>query len=612
MMTTPADRPGPARTTSGGRAEWVRRAFSRWAERIDRSRGWDRLPRSLGLAVLFVLRDQMRRHNLVDTDTIPSVPRPASYPPAGYLRWRTVDGTYNELTDPEAGSVGTRFGRNLDLTHVAATDDATLLTPDPRVVSRRLLTRRHFQPATSVNLLAAAWIQFMVKDWMSHGEGDPGRAFHLPVGPGDAWPQSEILVPRTLPDPTRLAPGASPPTFVNTCSHWWDLSSIYGTSAEEQRAIRTFSQGRLRLSADGHLALPAEGSAGDPTTVPGFWVGLALMATLFVREHNAICSALLTADPSMDDEETFQRARLVNAALVAKIHTVEWTPAMIAHPTTVTGMRASWYGLVGERLGVPLSRLLRSEILTGIPGSRVRDFDVRYSLTEEFVAVYRMHPLIPDHYTLLACDTGEVLEEPIFRDLAGPEARRVLARHSMTDLLYSFGVAHPGEMTLHNYPRFLQEFIRPDQGGITDLAATDLLRTREAGIPRYNEFRRALRLAPAADFEDLSGDREAASVLREVYGDVEQVDLMVGMLAERKPRGFAFSDTAFRIFLLMASRRLNSDRFFTNDYKKATYTMVGLDWIRRTTMRDVLVRHYPSLRMVGGGTSNAFAPWSRP
>lgn len=32
---------------------------------------------------------------------------------------------------------------------------------------------------------------------------------------------------------------------------------------------------------------------------------------------------------------------------------------------------------------------------------------------------------------------------------------------------------------------------------------------------------------------------------------------MIGLVAEPKPEGFGFSDTAFRIFILMASRRLN-------------------------------------------------------
>jgi hypothetical protein len=64
---------------------------------------------------------------------------------------------------------------------------------------------------------------------------------------------------------------------------------------------------------------------------------------------------------------------------------------------------------------------------------------------------------------------------------------------AMTDLLYSFGTLHPGVVVLHNFPRFLQEFERPD-GHFQDLAATDILRSRELGLPRYNDFRRLLHL----------------------------------------------------------------------------------------------------------------------
>jgi hypothetical protein len=49
------------------------------------------------------------------------------------------------------------------------------------------------------------------------------------------------------------------------------------------------------------------------------------------------------------------------------------------------------------------------------------------------------------------------------------------------------------------------------------------------------------------------------------------------MYAENPPQGFAFSDTAFRIFVLMASRRLNSDRFLTSDYNEHTYTRTGIE-----------------------------------
>jgi len=61
----------------------------------------------------------------------------------------------------------------------------------------------------------------------------------------------------------------------------------------------------------------------------------------------------------------------------------------------------------------------------------------------------------------------------------------------------------------------------------------------------------------------------------------------------------------------MASRRLNSDRFFTTDFNARVYTEVGMDWISDNDMVSVLLRHYPGLRPALRGVNNAFAPWTK-
>ena len=86
--------------------------------------------------------------------------------------------------------------------------------------------------------------------------------------------------------------------------------------------------------------------------------------------------------------------------------------------------------------------------------------------------------------------------------------------------------------------------------------------------------------------------------------------ITVGMFAEPKPAGLGFSDTAFRIFVLMAPRRLKSDRFFTTDFTPEVYTHVGLDWIADNDMSTVLLRHFPRLRPALRGVTNAFSPWN--
>ena len=164
------------------------------------------------------------------------------------------------------------------------------------------------------------------------------------------------------------------------------------------------------------------------------------------------------------------------------------------------------------------------------------------------------------------------------------------------DVVYSLATENPGALVLHNYPRHLQNLRRQDSGEPADLAAVELLRDRERGVPRYCEFRRLLDMKVPETFIELTGGRQdLAREIEAIYGDLAKVDLMIGMLAGPYPEGFAFSDTEFRIFILMASRRLKSDRFFRQDYRPEVYTQVGLDWIANNSMKTVVLRHFPQL-----------------
>jgi hypothetical protein len=84
---------------------------------------------------------------------------------------------------------------------------------------------------------------------------------------------------------------------------------------------------------------------------------------------------------------------------------------------------------------------------------------------------------------------------------------------------------------------------------------------------------------------------------------------MVGLYAEPLPKGFGFSETAFRIFVLMASRRLKSDRFFTDDYRPEVYTPEGIEWVKNGGLATVLKRHIPELAPAFDGLENPFAKW---
>ena len=193
-------------------------------------------------------------------------------------------------------------------------------------------------------------------------------------------------------------------------------------------------EGKVAIGADGLIDIdPALlGSSGG---LDGWWVGLELLHTLFMREHNAVCDMLAAAYPSWADDQVFDKARLVVAALIAKIHTVEWTTAILGHPALRIGMRANWFGLAGERVRRLYGRLADSEVLSGIPGSPTDHHSAPYSITEEFVAVYRMHPLIPDELQLRSADDPQASTSAAVPGRRAAASRPLLQQHGATDLL---------------------------------------------------------------------------------------------------------------------------------------------------------------------------------
>jgi hypothetical protein len=458
-------------------------------------------------------------------------------------------------------------------------------------------------------VLAACWIQFENHDWFSHGDNSPTDYIDVPLEKGDPWGGKTMKVRQTR-DPTAVGKDI-PPAYVNTVTHWWDGSQIYGSTEERCRKLRTGSGGKMSVEDD---RLPNE---DDPTLdgvdLTGFsdnyWTGLSMLHTLFVKEHNAICDYLHSFYPTWDDEQLFLTARLVNSALQAKIHTVEWTPGILATPVLKAAMHANWYGMLPAWAKSRVPRIDQLEGVFGVVGGEQEHHAAPYSITEEFASVYRLHPLIPDDWEIRSHRTNALVGEEEFTDIQGKATRSTVDKYGWSDLFYSMGIAHPGAITLHNHPRALQNLTRVN-GDRVDLGTIDILRDRERGVPRYNDFREKLRKPRVRKFEELTKNREWVEQIREVYnGEIDEVDLQVGLLAETPPKGFGFSDTAFRIFILMASRRLKSDRFFTSDYTPEVYTPEGLKWVEENTMADVLRRHHPELTPALEGVENAFAPW---
>jgi hypothetical protein len=579
---------------------------------VNRYLPWYRLPVRLGLLNVEALRYVLRARNLLDSEVREAPPQARPVPPAppgeDVQVERTFDGTSNDLSAPEMGSVGSAFGRNLrpDLRPDLFDE------PSPILVSQQLLHRDTFMPARSLNLLAAAWIQFQVHDWVDHARYPLGQAdVRVPLLPGMTWSNTpggplepEMRIAGNIPF---AGPGPNPmsPVFPNATTPWWDASEVYGDDVAQSNQLREGA--KLRLTPEGYLPDDASG-----LTITGFneswWLGLGTLHTLFAREHNLLCDELRSHYPTWSDERVYQTARLIVSALIAKIHTVEWTPAILGTEVIDIGLNTNWSGPPAHdwltRLGI---WLIDSHASVGIPKTMPDHDGVPYSLTEDFVAVYRMHPLLPDDYRFVDHRSGVALGNRGFLDIQGAMADVELRKFGLENTLYSFGLSYPGAITLHNNPRSLEKFER--NGELIDTSVVDLVRTRRRGVPRYNDFRAGLHKPRIKHWEELCENRESVRRMKEIYRSVDEVDTMVGLFAETPPEGFGFSDTAFRIFILMASRRLQSDRFLTVDFRPEVYSPFGMDWIANNGMTSIILRHCPDLAGILPRTASAFAPW---
>jgi hypothetical protein len=578
------------------------------------------------LAKLATMRSILEGDNLWDTYRF-ATPAPVGCP-ADAGATRQIDGTCNDQVATWMGSAGSRFGRNMDPTaSYAQGETSTLMSPSPREVSRILFTRDEYKEVPFLNLLAAAWIQFQVHDWFNHINSQYAY-YGIPLAEDDPLRlegQTKMLVAKTAPDPTRTAAEAKlGPTYPNEVTHWWDGSQLYGSNLATSNRLRTFEGGHLIIDDEGLLPEAQDGFE-DTGVRNNWWIGLGLMHNLFAHEHNAIADHLAAMYPWMTDQELFDKARMITAAVMVKIHTVEWTPAILPNPALEIGMNANWYGL-NKYLFPKLITLPRyiplpyAHVIFGIRGG-TRELhkdpgtgkEVPYALTEEFVSVYRMHTLLPDTVDV-STTAGECLASVPLEKTRNDDARKMEEKFGVGNLLYSFGVGHPGGLVLNNYPEILQALPRGPLGKL-DMGAVDVLRDRERGVPRYNEFRRRLHLKPLTSIAQLTDDPVLRDELEYVYGSdagaIERVDLLVGTLAEgTRPTCYGFGETLFQVFTLMASRRIHADRFYTSDYNATTYTQAGLDWIDAASMKTVLLRHHPELAETGLATvTNAFYPW---
>lgn len=628
------------------------------------------------------------------------------------------------------------------------------------------------------NVLAAFWIQFMNHDWFSHLQDGHNQKEYMKVGCDTAEAKELGCRPDDMMEKAYVAddsaPGRfthegesylerAPKTFRNTNTAWWDASQIYGYDEDSRKRVKRDPEDTAKLlmtprgtltgggDGQGYLPLLLESDPMNPawagqaaTGFPDNWtIGMSFYHNVFAREHNAFVESFqeqAMASPDADsglrnpehpgvvityaevsDDELFEVARLVIAAEIAKIHTIEWTTQLLYNEPLYKGMNANWGGLldkdsneaVQKALARVIARFSESDsdkankwysIFASGPGilglgSKKKDWDLGnpkdvnggvnhfgspFNFPEEFMTVYRLHPLLPDALENRELDGDPnriVSKTPIVNSFRG-RASEVMSTTGLANTALSMGRQRLGLLTLGNHPGFLQNLkmgrLETDTQEI-DVAALDLIRDRERGVPRFNEFRRQYGLKQLTSFNDFVDTRLATGSaermrqeeyvlgLREVYGqhvcdaskiisvaqanedgsfindclghpdgstvdNIEDLDAVVGWLAEGpRPHGFAISETQFVVFIINASRRLYSDRFFTSSYRPEFYTQFGIDWVNNngpdgrvmekgepnghkqqvSMMKRILWRTIPELRDELDTVVNVFDPWAR-
>jgi len=439
-------------------------------------------------------------------------------------------------------------------------------------------------------------------------------------------------------------------------------------------------------------------------------------------------------DVSADD--LFEVARLVISAEIAKIHTTEWTTQLLYDEPLYLGMNSNWHGLFHGKdlVSAALEKIVvnnfgKSEdakkatqwysVFASGPGifglgnkvygddaifakddpkktdiwslknpdhvnGGINHFGSPFNFPEEFITVYRLHALVPDliEYREWNRDPDVIRNKiPVVETFLG-RATQAMEERGLANWALSMGRQRLGLLTLQNHPQFLQNLTQPRLQSATkkiDIPALDLIRDRERGIPRFNEFRRQYGLKTLTSFDDFIDQRlpkdsseraeqaRLVGLLREVYGqhkcdaskvitsaqlnddgspindclghpngsmvdNIEDVDTVVGWLSEfTRPHGFAISETQFQVFILNASRRLFSDRFFTSSFRPEFYTNLGVAWVNDngpdgkmvekgksndhqvevSPLKRVLLRTIPELAPELEHVVNAFDPWAR-
>jgi hypothetical protein len=492
----------------------------------------------------------------------------------------SIDGTGNNLANPDWGSVGE------DLLRTAPAQYADGISamggtnrPSARAVSDALSTDTTDGGLPNNRALsdwAYAWGQFIDHDidLTSDGTGSQLQAANIPVPTGDPSfdPNSTgtqvIEFNRSEFDPSTGTSTKNPRQQPNDITAWIDGSMVYGDDPTRADALRTHVGGQLKTSA-GNL-LPFN-TAGLPNANQGptpdnqlFLAGdvranenieLTAVQTLFMREHNRIAAQIQKANPSLSDEQIYQQARALVIAEIQSITYNEFLPALLGQGA--------------------------------IPAYRGYNPKVNPDIANEFsTAAFRFgHSLLaPDVQFLNPDGTTADPSVSLANSFFNPG---LVVQNGVDPILKYLASDNAQEVDTKIVPE-LQDFLfgAPGQGGF-DLASLNIQRGRDHGVADYNTARAAYGLPRVTSFAQISSDPKVQAALKQLYGNVNNIDLWVGGLAEDHAPGASVGPLFQRIIANQFQRLRDGDRlWFENQYSGAT-----LNSLEHTTLAQIIARN---------------------
>lgn len=490
---------------------------------------------------------------------------------------RSIDGTGNNQGEGKEswGSAGQALGRILD---PAYEDDISSLAgtdrPNPRDISNAISAQQGSIPsAEGYSELFTVWGQFVDHDIDLTPDSSDERA-DVDIPTGDEWfdPMASGAVSLSFKrsgfvDGTGTD-AANPREHPNVITSFLDASMVYGSDAGRAAVLRG-EGGKLRLGDGGLLPfndsedpLPNGGPNGSTSFLAGDVranenVALTTLHTVFVREHNLWVDRLAADNPEATDEWLYQKAKAFVEAEIQHITYTEYLPL-----------------------------LLGSE---AVPAYEGYDPDVDPGITTEFsTAAFRfghsmVAPLMPrlgeDGETLAVGDLD--LKDAFFApDRISDEGGIDPILRGVADML----TEELDTQIVDGLRNFL--FGPPGAGGL-DLAALNIQRGRDHGLPSYNEYRSALVGKAADSFSDITSDPLVQAQLEAAYGTVDKVDLWVGGLAEDHADGAIVGPVFHAIITDQFTRIRDGDSFW---YENERFTDAELAVIKSTSLADVIER----------------------